>query len=304
MDDRVWLMARSSIRLSIVVAIFGAILVMHRRNNLLHGKDLTDEQRDYVTRCKGPLTFPWQRKALLEAVRYWREKLNKNSTTLPNTTMEISLNNTLDQVPKEQNHTDEFAEPKIAALREAQFSAGAGEIFDESLERFQQLVGYKVQYYISQKSPTFNVTGNLNFWQYFQLQSQYRDLSHLRRSVPFEDDKTIEDVFFLSDTNPVRLSADNQFLLYDSLIDGPDFEQLTNTHKVTIATQTSMDRLFTFIESYERWTGPISAAVFLNGPLEYFLLRCEYEKSELASKLRYSKQPATQMRVVIYTQLC
>lgn len=273
---------------SLVVCTICEIMVMNRYYYLIRGEHLTDEQRDLVAAAFTYRHFNWQgelagEKAWLEEQLHKKQVLNESLTTLHNKSMGISLEKILDQVPSQQNHmtmADELAEPKVAALKagdEASFSTGAEEMLDESMERFQQLVGYKVQFYISQKSPTFNVTGNLNFWEYFQLQSQYQDLSHLRRSVPLEDDKTIEDVFFLSDTKPVRLSADNQFLLYDSLIDGPDFEQLTHSHKVTIATQTSMDRLFTFIDSYEHWTGPISVAVFLNGPLEYFLLRCEYE---------------------------
>lgn len=174
---------------------------------------------------------------------------------------------------------EQVTEPKAAALQTLVLSEilAAEMKLNESMAMFQQLVGYKVQYYISQKLSTFRLTGNLNFWKYFQHQSQHQNTSYLRKSIPLEEGQTIEDVFFLSDINPVRLSADNQFLLYDSLINGPDFEQLTENHKVTIATQTSMDRLFTFIESYEHWAGPISVAVFLKGPLEYFLLKCEYE---------------------------
>lgn len=146
---------------------------------------------------------------------------------------------------------------------------------DECASRFRQLVGYEARNYVGLKSASFDVRGNLDFWKYFRRECERHDGS-LKRGRPLEDADAAEDVFLLSDATPARVSADGRFLLYDCQIGGPDFEQLSRLHKVTVATQTSMDRLLTFAESYRYWTGPISLAVFLKGPVEYFLLRCAY----------------------------
>ena len=54
-----------------------------------------------------------------------------------------------------------------------------------------------------------------------------------------------------------------EFLIYDHVVVGDQFVNLSRSLGVTLATQTSVDRLHWLPQSAKTWTGPISVAVFV-----------------------------------------
>lgn len=140
---------------------------------------------------------------------------------------------------------------------------------------FEHLTGYTVNMYLDKKTASFKLTGNLNLWKYFVDESFNNDLFSLQKNTTLESNFDNENITFsMPDSYPARTSGDNKYLLYDKLIDGQKFIKISQESKITVTTQMSVDRMHTFVQSYKYWNGPISLAIFLNGPMEYFLLRC------------------------------
>jgi len=57
-----------------------------------------------------------------------------------------------------------------------------------------------------------------------------------------------------------------QHIHYDHAVVGSQFLQLSKVFGVTLATQSSVDRLHLLIKSLETWSGPVSISVFVPGP--------------------------------------
>ncbi|XP_018326024.1 beta-1,4-glucuronyltransferase 1 [Agrilus planipennis] len=60
---------------------------------------------------------------------------------------------------------------------------------------------------------------------------------------------------------------DNQILykLFDNVITGDHFYNLSTTYKVSLATQSSLEKLFSLQEVAAQWSGPISVAIYCAG---------------------------------------
>ncbi|XP_031336540.1 beta-1,4-glucuronyltransferase 1 isoform X3 [Photinus pyralis] len=67
---------------------------------------------------------------------------------------------------------------------------------------------------------------------------------------------------------------DNRMLykLYDRIFVGDKYAQLSEEHLVCLATQSSLERLFSLVQVTRNWSGPISAALFAAGDDEFNLL--------------------------------
>lgn len=76
-----------------------------------------------------------------------------------------------------------------------------------------------------------------------------------------------------------RLSQDNKYLLYDKIAYGEKYATISKTNEVTLTTQSSMDRLPSFLHSASNWTGPISLAVFVNETNEYCSFKSKYPET-------------------------
>ncbi|XP_019767837.2 beta-1,4-glucuronyltransferase 1 isoform X2 [Dendroctonus ponderosae] len=82
-----------------------------------------------------------------------------------------------------------------------------------------------------------------------------------------------------------------RYLLFDNVIVGDKFVHLTGLYKTSLATQSSLDKIASIIESSLHWGGPISLAIFagsekeLNGLLMYiiYLRKCNVRIKERVS---------------------
>lgn len=133
---------------------------------------------------------------------------------------------------------------------------------------FLKLTGESVEEYLKKKMSWFRNSGALNLWKYLVSESSNYTFTDLERTSVFASNFNAGILCLLC---PARTSVDGRYLLYDSLITGSEFVQQSQMNKVTVTTQTSMDRLPTFVDSYRYWKGPISLAIFLRGPMEYFV---------------------------------
>ncbi len=143
-------------------------------------------------------------------------------------------------------------------------------------DKFIELTGNSPSDYLQNQRASFESKGGLNLWEYFLQESRNQNFSDLRRNMELETDVDGYFVFTVANKRPVRVSNDGKYLLYDGLISGPLFEVVSRQCNVSVTTQFSIDRLHTYVESYVYWNGPVSVAVLLNGPMEYFVLRCKY----------------------------
>lgn len=139
---------------------------------------------------------------------------------------------------------------------------------------FLKLTGESVEEYLIKKMSWFRNSGAVNLWKYMVSESSNYTFADLERTSLFASNFNAGILCLLC---PARTSVDGRYLLYDSVITGSEFVQLSQMNKVTVTTQTSIDRLPTFLDSYQYWKGPISLAIFLRGPMEYFVFLCKYE---------------------------
>lgn len=64
-----------------------------------------------------------------------------------------------------------------------------------------------------------------------------------------------------------------QYKYFDFAVIGNRFDELTKKYKVCLATQSSLERLYSLVSVANRWTGPISLAVYVAGDDELYLLQ-------------------------------
>ncbi|XP_031638195.1 beta-1,4-glucuronyltransferase 1 [Contarinia nasturtii] len=70
-----------------------------------------------------------------------------------------------------------------------------------------------------------------------------------------------------------RWDNSRQYKYFDFAVIGNRFDELTKKYKVCLATQSSLERLYSLVSVANRWTGPISLAVFVAGDDELYLLQ-------------------------------
>lgn len=70
-----------------------------------------------------------------------------------------------------------------------------------------------------------------------------------------------------------RWDASHQYKFFDFASIGNQFGELTAKYKVCLATQSSLERLYSLVSVAKHWTGPISLAVFVAGDDELYLLQ-------------------------------
>lgn len=70
-----------------------------------------------------------------------------------------------------------------------------------------------------------------------------------------------------------RWDASRQYKYFDFASVGDRFDELTKKYKVCLATQSSLERLYSLVSVTTHWTGPISLAVYVAGDDELYLLQ-------------------------------
>lgn len=137
-------------------------------------------------------------------------------------------------------------------------------------QNFEVLTRETIDQYLARMYPSFGRAGVKNLWHSFLTDIKYENIANL-----YNDAEEFYRGNRLTYSEPVRLSIDKKFLLYDGVFEGRDFRKLLNESNVSIATQTSLQRIDSFVESFRNWIGPISLSIFLQGTGEYFLLKCK-----------------------------
>lgn len=88
-----------------------------------------------------------------------------------------------------------------------------------------------------------------------------------------------------------RWDENRKFKLFDNIFVGEKYVVQSNIHKICLATQSSLEKLYSIIEVSNNWNGPISVAVFaayedeLNSLLMYilYLRKCDTKIRENVS---------------------
>lgn len=70
-----------------------------------------------------------------------------------------------------------------------------------------------------------------------------------------------------------RFDNSRQYRYFDFASIGNRFDELTKQYKVCLATQSSLERLYSLVSVAAHWTGPISLAVYVAGDDELYLLQ-------------------------------
>lgn len=70
-----------------------------------------------------------------------------------------------------------------------------------------------------------------------------------------------------------RWDGSRQFKYFDFASIGNRYDELTKQYKVCLATQSSLERLYSLVSVASHWTGPISLAVYVAGDDELYLLQ-------------------------------
>ncbi|XP_055313748.1 beta-1,4-glucuronyltransferase 1 isoform X2 [Sitodiplosis mosellana] len=70
-----------------------------------------------------------------------------------------------------------------------------------------------------------------------------------------------------------RWDASRQYKYFDFAAVGNRYDDLTKKYKVCLATQSSLERLYSLVSVASHWTGPISLAVYVAGDDELYLLQ-------------------------------
>lgn len=108
----------------------------------------------------------------------------------------------------------------------------------------------------------------------------------------FIDRESVHEVDSLSlDLNLGRWDDQRRFKLFDNIFVGDKYVVQNNIYKTCLATQSSLDKLYSIIEVSSNWNGPISLAVFaayeeeLNSLLLYilYLRKCDTKIRENVS---------------------
>lgn len=73
--------------------------------------------------------------------------------------------------------------------------------------------------------------------------------------------------------NHGRWDASRQYKYFDFASNGHRFDDLSKEYSVCLATQSSLERLYSLVSVAEHWNGPISLAVFVAGNDELYLLQ-------------------------------
>lgn len=73
--------------------------------------------------------------------------------------------------------------------------------------------------------------------------------------------------------NHGRWDASRQYKYFDFASIGQRFDDLSTEYSVCLATQSSLERLYSLVSVAEHWNGPISLAVFVAGNDELYLLQ-------------------------------
>ncbi|XP_046748429.1 beta-1,4-glucuronyltransferase 1 isoform X1 [Diprion similis] len=72
-----------------------------------------------------------------------------------------------------------------------------------------------------------------------------------------------------------RWDSRRLYKMFDSVVVGSEFPALSSSYSVSIATQSSVEKLYSLVQVAHQWTGPISVAVFTPGD-ESFLVFQRY----------------------------
>lgn len=116
-------------------------------------------------------------------------------------------------------------------------------------ENYQELIKKPIKY----KEPISQVT----YSKYNVKQFEAKESTEIAFNISFE----------LGRWDRARL-----FKIYDFVSTGQDFRELSEKFSVCMATQSSLEKLYSLVQVSEQWAGPISAALYAAGDDEYFLL--------------------------------
>lgn len=81
----------------------------------------------------------------------------------------------------------------------------------------------------------------------------------------------------LIDTRLGRWDSRHLYKMFDNVVVGEMYIEVSLRHSVCIATQSSLEKLHSLVQVAHQWTGPISAALYAAGDQEYKLLQGTYK---------------------------
>ncbi|XP_024945832.1 beta-1,4-glucuronyltransferase 1 isoform X2 [Cephus cinctus] len=87
------------------------------------------------------------------------------------------------------------------------------------------------------------------------------------QTVPDEEDTLMIDI------RRGRWDARRLFKTFDAVLTGSGFSSLSESHLVSLATQSSVEKLHSIVQVAHHWTGPISVALYAAGDEEFDVLQ-------------------------------
>lgn len=85
--------------------------------------------------------------------------------------------------------------------------------------------------------------------------------------------KTYEYNFFNIDPRLGRWDNKRLYKIFDAVSIGDNYGDVSQKYSVCLATQSSIEKLYSLVEVSYHWTGPISVALFAAGDMEYKLVK-------------------------------
>lgn len=90
---------------------------------------------------------------------------------------------------------------------------------------------------------------------------------------PYTYNNTEKSVFSGLDLHLGRWDNNRVYKIFDFAVVGEKFNELTDTYTVCLATQSSIDKIYSIVQVAHHWTGPISAAIFVAGDDELYVMQ-------------------------------
>ncbi|XP_075234246.1 beta-1,4-glucuronyltransferase 1 isoform X2 [Lycorma delicatula] len=79
--------------------------------------------------------------------------------------------------------------------------------------------------------------------------------------------------FFNVDTRIGRWDNRRMYKMFDGAVVGEKYGDVSQKYSVCLATQSSIEKMYSIVEVSQHWTGPISVALFAAGDMEYKLMK-------------------------------
>lgn len=102
---------------------------------------------------------------------------------------------------------------------------------------------------------------------YIAVGNAHQEEGHLppRPCVKEQEIENLQKIFNNMDLQLGRWDNRRMYKLFDNIIVGSKFTELSEQYLTTLASQSSLDKLISLIEVSKHWSGPISVAVFAVG---------------------------------------